>query len=113
MKAAYEQAKAEFLANRNTMSDKDMEQARITLNEMFKALQLQGSIESFKSGDKIGIQSFLNLLNHFNIEYSNEFNEWVQNDVVLIGMQGYDSHNIGKVKVRQLQQMAIALTLAV
>lgn len=113
MKAAYEQAKAHFLANRNTMSSKDMAEARDSLNAMYKEMQTQEAVSTFKAGDKVDIQTFLLLLQHFNIEYTNEFNEWVQNDVVMIGKQDYDSYKISKVKAKQLQQMTIALTLAV
>lgn len=102
MKAAYEQAKAHFLANRNTMSDKDMTEARNALNAMSKQIATQEAVDAFTKGDSIEVQTFLTLLKHYNIAITNSFNEWVQNDVVVVSKAGYDSYKISKVKAKEL-----------
>lgn len=102
MKAAYEQAKALFIANRNSMTDKELNEARDALNAMNKEIQTQASVDAFTSGASIDIQAFLYLLMHCNIQYTNSFNEWVQGDVVTVSKTGYESYKISKTKAKEL-----------
>lgn len=110
MKAAYEQAKSHFLANRNTMSDKDMVEARNALNAMSKQIATQEAVDRFSAGDSIEVQTFLTLLKHYNIELTNSFNEWVQNDVVTVSKTGYESYKISKAKTKELLSYVAQLT---
>jgi hypothetical protein len=110
MKAAYEQAKAHFLANRNTMSDKDMVEARNALNAMSKQIATQEAVDRFSTGESIEVQTFLNLLKHYNIAITNSFNEWVQNDVVTVSKTGYESYKISKAKTKELLSYVAQLT---
>lgn len=110
MKAAYEKAKAHFLANRSTMSDKDMNEARNALNELHKEMQAQEATEAFTSGQSVDTQVFLNLLKHYNISIKDSFNEWVQNDVLNVSKTGYDSYKISKAKAKELLSYVAQLT---
>ena len=113
MKAAYEQAKALFMANRSTMTDKELNEARNALNAMNKEMQTQSSVEAFTSGESVDVQVFLSLLKHYNIQYTNSFNEWVQGDVVTVSKTGYESYKISKVKAKELLSYVAQLTEAV
>lgn len=110
MKAAIERAKAHFMANRSTMNDKDLNEARNALNVMIKEMWTQESIESFTNGESVDVQVFLSLLKHYNIEITNSFNEWVQKDVVVVSKTGYDSYKISKPKAKQLLSYVAQLT---
>lgn len=110
MKAAYEQAKAHFIINRCNMSDKDMTEARNALNVMRKEIDRQETVDAFSIGKSVDVQTFLNLLKHYNIAITNSFNEWVQNDVVVVSKTGYDSYKISKAKAKELLSYVAQLT---
>jgi hypothetical protein len=113
MKAAYEQAKAQFLANRNNMTDKELNQARDNLNAMHKEMQTAECVAKFEDGASVDVQMFLSLLKHYNIQYTNSFNEWVQGDVVTVSKTGYESYKISKAKAKELLSYVAQLTEAV
>lgn len=109
---AYEIAKAEFIANRSTMGDAELTKQRNSLNAIKRNIDKQRNIETFKSGESVEIQTFLNLLEQFDIEYTDDFSEWAQNDIVTVSKTGYESHKITKRQANKLRELVTALSFA-
>ncbi|MNQ64980.1 hypothetical protein D3C85_794220 [compost metagenome] len=110
---AYEQASKEFKANRSVMSATECEEARKSLNKMFKELQLQEAVKAFKAGEKIEAASFLWLCEVYKVEINESFNDLMQNSVVSVSTSGYDSYKIGKRQETQLKGFILKLLEAV
>lgn len=110
---AYEQASQEFKANSSSMSPAEFDAARITLNRMFKELQLTEARQAFKDGEKIDSQTFLWLCQEYNVQINESFNDLMQNSVVSLSTSGYDSYKITKKQEKQLKDFILKLLGAV
>ena len=106
---AYEQASQEFKANRSSMSSAELDTARITLNKMFKELQLTEAKQALKAGEKIDSQTFLWLCQENNVKINESFNDLLQNSVVSVSTSGYDSYKISKKQEKQLKEFIVKL----
>lgn len=110
---AYEQASQEFKANRSSMSPAEFDTARISLNRMFKELQLAEARQAFKGGERIDSQTFLWLCQEYNVQINESFNDLMQNDVVTVSTSGYDSYKITKKQEKQLKDFILKLLEAI
>lgn len=109
----YEQASQEFKATRSAMSPAEFDAARISLNKMFKELQLTEAKQAFKAGEKIDSQTFLWLCQEYNVQINESFNALMQNDVVTVSTSGYDSYKITKKQEKQLKDFILKLLEAI
>jgi hypothetical protein len=109
---AYERAKAEFKANRASMTQSEEQSAMDSLNAMFRKLQEEAVGTAWRNGEMVELQTFLSLLQKHHVNTTEAFLAWIKANVVRVSLNGCEAYKATAQRKAKLQLLTWQLNAA-